>query len=224
MSVTWRSWTATWALAVESASSTCQTLKPCMEGSAVAMVTWRMEKSVTVEMKRCLCLICLLTVAVYLYFPCMFLPGLMTPHSATLSVQECTSPCCNANNCTLKAGAECAHGVCCHNCKVLTSEQRETQKIPPMNDVSHRLILTINRTPLHWIIALQLLVSSYSMSPHSPHLSLSCFSPPKLLFLPFIFCLSSWRAQVCCVVLPLGHVTCRSTAMGRQSLVQLISI
>uniref|UniRef100_A0A3Q2CVP5 ADAM metallopeptidase domain 19b n=1 Tax=Cyprinodon variegatus TaxID=28743 RepID=A0A3Q2CVP5_CYPVA len=32
--------------------------------------------------------------------------------------KECTSPCCNANNCTLKAGAECAHGVCCHNCKV----------------------------------------------------------------------------------------------------------
>ncbi|XP_061644136.1 disintegrin and metalloproteinase domain-containing protein 19 [Phyllopteryx taeniolatus] len=31
---------------------------------------------------------------------------------------ECTSPCCNANNCTLKAGAECAHGVCCHNCKM----------------------------------------------------------------------------------------------------------
>uniref|UniRef100_A0A3Q2CVR7 ADAM metallopeptidase domain 19b n=1 Tax=Cyprinodon variegatus TaxID=28743 RepID=A0A3Q2CVR7_CYPVA len=31
--------------------------------------------------------------------------------------KECTSPCCNANNCTLKAGAECAHGVCCHNCK-----------------------------------------------------------------------------------------------------------
>ncbi|XP_032410099.1 disintegrin and metalloproteinase domain-containing protein 19 isoform X1 [Xiphophorus hellerii] len=32
--------------------------------------------------------------------------------------EECTSPCCNANNCTLKAGAECAHGVCCHNCKI----------------------------------------------------------------------------------------------------------
>ncbi|KAM9377908.1 disintegrin and metalloproteinase domain-containing protein 19 [Pholidichthys leucotaenia] len=32
--------------------------------------------------------------------------------------EECTSPCCNANNCTLKAGAECAHGVCCSNCKL----------------------------------------------------------------------------------------------------------
>ncbi|XP_041652862.1 disintegrin and metalloproteinase domain-containing protein 19 isoform X1 [Cheilinus undulatus] len=32
--------------------------------------------------------------------------------------EECTSPCCNANNCTLKAGAECAHGICCHNCKL----------------------------------------------------------------------------------------------------------
>uniref|UniRef100_A0A672FRY5 ADAM metallopeptidase domain 19b n=1 Tax=Salarias fasciatus TaxID=181472 RepID=A0A672FRY5_SALFA len=32
--------------------------------------------------------------------------------------EECTSPCCNANNCTLRAGAECAHGVCCQNCKL----------------------------------------------------------------------------------------------------------
>uniref|UniRef100_A0A3Q3WIT8 ADAM metallopeptidase domain 19b n=1 Tax=Mola mola TaxID=94237 RepID=A0A3Q3WIT8_MOLML len=32
--------------------------------------------------------------------------------------EECTSPCCNANNCTLKAGAECAHGICCQNCKL----------------------------------------------------------------------------------------------------------
>ncbi|XP_042563887.1 disintegrin and metalloproteinase domain-containing protein 19 [Clupea harengus] len=32
--------------------------------------------------------------------------------------EECLSACCNAANCTLKAGAECAHGVCCHNCKL----------------------------------------------------------------------------------------------------------
>ncbi|KAL4631263.1 disintegrin and metalloproteinase domain-containing protein 19 [Arapaima gigas] len=31
---------------------------------------------------------------------------------------ECFSPCCNANNCTLKPGAECAHGICCDNCKL----------------------------------------------------------------------------------------------------------
>ncbi|XP_078267360.1 disintegrin and metalloproteinase domain-containing protein 19 [Rhinoraja longicauda] len=33
-------------------------------------------------------------------------------------VEECTNICCNANNCTLKMNAECAHGVCCHNCKL----------------------------------------------------------------------------------------------------------
>lgn len=33
-------------------------------------------------------------------------------------VEECSSPCCNAHNCTLKSGAECAHGVCCHECKL----------------------------------------------------------------------------------------------------------
>uniref|UniRef100_A0A8C3KG76 ADAM metallopeptidase domain 33 n=1 Tax=Calidris pygmaea TaxID=425635 RepID=A0A8C3KG76_9CHAR len=33
-------------------------------------------------------------------------------------VEECTNPCCNAHNCTLKAGAQCAHGDCCQNCKL----------------------------------------------------------------------------------------------------------
>ncbi|XP_067834395.1 disintegrin and metalloproteinase domain-containing protein 33-like isoform X2 [Heptranchias perlo] len=33
-------------------------------------------------------------------------------------VEECVNPCCNANNCTLRAGAQCAHGVCCKNCKL----------------------------------------------------------------------------------------------------------
>ena len=33
-------------------------------------------------------------------------------------LQECTNDCCNANNCTLKEGAQCAHGVCCEGCKV----------------------------------------------------------------------------------------------------------
>ncbi|XP_024144066.1 disintegrin and metalloproteinase domain-containing protein 33 isoform X2 [Oryzias melastigma] len=32
--------------------------------------------------------------------------------------EECTNNCCNANNCTLREGAQCAHGVCCHNCKL----------------------------------------------------------------------------------------------------------
>uniref|UniRef100_A0ABM5GKQ9 Disintegrin and metalloproteinase domain-containing protein 33 n=1 Tax=Pogona vitticeps TaxID=103695 RepID=A0ABM5GKQ9_9SAUR len=35
--------------------------------------------------------------------------------------EECTNPCCNPQNCTLKAGAECAHGGCCKNCKLKTA-------------------------------------------------------------------------------------------------------
>ncbi|MGH0160181.1 UNVERIFIED_CONTAM: hypothetical protein FKN15_060763 [Acipenser sinensis] len=31
---------------------------------------------------------------------------------------ECTSSCCHANNCTLKAEAQCAHGVCCKGCQL----------------------------------------------------------------------------------------------------------
>uniref|UniRef100_H2ZS15 ADAM metallopeptidase domain 19a n=1 Tax=Latimeria chalumnae TaxID=7897 RepID=H2ZS15_LATCH len=33
-------------------------------------------------------------------------------------VEECDSPCCNAHNCTLKIRAQCAHGVCCQDCKL----------------------------------------------------------------------------------------------------------
>ncbi|XP_012585574.1 PREDICTED: disintegrin and metalloproteinase domain-containing protein 19 isoform X1 [Condylura cristata] len=33
--------------------------------------------------------------------------------------EECDSACCNASNCTLREGAECAHGACCHQCKLL---------------------------------------------------------------------------------------------------------
>uniref|UniRef100_A0A8C2T649 ADAM metallopeptidase domain 33 n=1 Tax=Coturnix japonica TaxID=93934 RepID=A0A8C2T649_COTJA len=33
-------------------------------------------------------------------------------------VEECTNPCCNAHNCTLKIGAQCAHGDCCQNCRL----------------------------------------------------------------------------------------------------------
>ncbi|XP_075429723.1 disintegrin and metalloproteinase domain-containing protein 19-like isoform X2 [Ascaphus truei] len=35
--------------------------------------------------------------------------------------EECTNPCCNANNCTLKVGAQCAHGDCCQDCKLKTA-------------------------------------------------------------------------------------------------------
>ncbi|XP_060543187.1 disintegrin and metalloproteinase domain-containing protein 33 isoform X1 [Pantherophis guttatus] len=35
--------------------------------------------------------------------------------------EECTNPCCNPQNCTLKAGAECAHGECCNSCKLKTA-------------------------------------------------------------------------------------------------------
>ncbi|XP_060096226.1 disintegrin and metalloproteinase domain-containing protein 19 [Heteronotia binoei] len=35
-------------------------------------------------------------------------------------VEECNNPCCNAASCSLKLGAECAHGTCCHLCKLIS--------------------------------------------------------------------------------------------------------
>ncbi|XP_075756740.1 disintegrin and metalloproteinase domain-containing protein 19 isoform X1 [Pelodiscus sinensis] len=34
-------------------------------------------------------------------------------------VEDCRNPCCNAADCSLKPGAECAHGTCCHQCKLV---------------------------------------------------------------------------------------------------------
>uniref|UniRef100_UPI00358FE351 disintegrin and metalloproteinase domain-containing protein 12-like n=1 Tax=Myxine glutinosa TaxID=7769 RepID=UPI00358FE351 len=31
---------------------------------------------------------------------------------------ECENRCCNANNCTLRHGIECAHGACCEDCQL----------------------------------------------------------------------------------------------------------
>uniref|UniRef100_A0A663MML4 ADAM metallopeptidase domain 19 n=1 Tax=Athene cunicularia TaxID=194338 RepID=A0A663MML4_ATHCN len=35
-------------------------------------------------------------------------------------VEECNNPCCDASTCSLKLGAECAHGSCCHQCKLMS--------------------------------------------------------------------------------------------------------
>ncbi|XP_072001590.1 disintegrin and metalloproteinase domain-containing protein 19 [Engystomops pustulosus] len=32
--------------------------------------------------------------------------------------EQCDNPCCNATTCTLLPGAECAHGTCCHQCRL----------------------------------------------------------------------------------------------------------
>ncbi|XP_061646453.1 disintegrin and metalloproteinase domain-containing protein 8a isoform X2 [Phyllopteryx taeniolatus] len=37
------------------------------------------------------------------------------------TVEECKNPCCNATNCKLSAGAQCAQGECCHNCQLKAS-------------------------------------------------------------------------------------------------------
>uniref|UniRef100_A0A8C5PA87 ADAM metallopeptidase domain 19 n=1 Tax=Leptobrachium leishanense TaxID=445787 RepID=A0A8C5PA87_9ANUR len=33
-------------------------------------------------------------------------------------IEQCKNPCCNATTCTLLPEAECAHGTCCHSCKL----------------------------------------------------------------------------------------------------------
>ncbi|XP_065500470.1 disintegrin and metalloproteinase domain-containing protein 19 [Caloenas nicobarica] len=35
-------------------------------------------------------------------------------------MEECNNPCCDASTCSLKLGAECAHGSCCHQCKLMS--------------------------------------------------------------------------------------------------------
>ncbi|XP_066445296.1 disintegrin and metalloproteinase domain-containing protein 19 [Eleutherodactylus coqui] len=32
--------------------------------------------------------------------------------------EQCDNPCCNATTCSLMPGAECAHGTCCHECRL----------------------------------------------------------------------------------------------------------
>ncbi|KAI5107940.1 disintegrin and metalloproteinase domain-containing protein 8 precursor [Silurus meridionalis] len=34
------------------------------------------------------------------------------------TLQECENPCCNATTCQLTEGSQCAHGECCHQCKL----------------------------------------------------------------------------------------------------------
>ncbi|XP_041957666.1 disintegrin and metalloproteinase domain-containing protein 28 [Alosa sapidissima] len=38
----------------------------------------------------------------------------------TVVEEECTNPCCNATNCRLVEGAQCAEGDCCENCKIMS--------------------------------------------------------------------------------------------------------
>uniref|UniRef100_A0A663FH78 ADAM metallopeptidase domain 19 n=1 Tax=Aquila chrysaetos chrysaetos TaxID=223781 RepID=A0A663FH78_AQUCH len=35
-------------------------------------------------------------------------------------VEECNNPCCDASTCSLRLGADCAHGSCCHQCKLMS--------------------------------------------------------------------------------------------------------
>lgn len=52
-------------------------------------------------------------------------PGPLEPGAQTLSItpsvpQDCRDRCCNTTTCQLAEGAECAHGACCHECRVST--------------------------------------------------------------------------------------------------------
>lgn len=52
-------------------------------------------------------------------------PGPLEPGAQTLSIapsvpQDCRDRCCNTTTCQLVKGAECAHGACCHECRVST--------------------------------------------------------------------------------------------------------
>lgn len=51
--------------------------------------------------------------------------------SALLLPQDCQNHCCNATTCQLAKGAECAHGECCHECKVSTGLSR-CPTLPPI--------------------------------------------------------------------------------------------
>ncbi|KAL2299300.1 hypothetical protein Nmel_013951 [Mimus melanotis] len=35
-------------------------------------------------------------------------------------LEDCRNPCCDPRTCSLKPGAECAHGSCCHQCKLMS--------------------------------------------------------------------------------------------------------
>lgn len=42
----------------------------------------------------------------------------------SLRLQECADACCLAHNCSLRAGAQCAHGDCCARCLVRAWDAR----------------------------------------------------------------------------------------------------
>ena len=52
--------------------------------------------------------------------------------------QECKNSCCNATTCKLNAGAQCAEGECCHNCKVSSTYSVHTTHL--MSEVTQMLL------------------------------------------------------------------------------------